>query len=333
MKPKLHDQDQDDTLLASGWMNSANRSRGSRRASVRLRRLQHAAARLLALRDAVRRALPESRFGTAVTAGFVQRLKDSGMRIREYQPEAGGSVMCTIAPDDDFIVSRLRAPLAGVRQLDLVWEDSGMQHRLGARALRSGRNEVFFIPRSRWCDRWAPRPTRPADRRDPGLRAGGRRVHLQPSSLGSDLESVFSGRRPATVGNRSAPRSCHFFRTLIRRRHESVPLRRRGLGPGSHSLHFGAGMLAACGGGGSDTRTVRRQFGRLTLRITDSPVTSAKRVWSNSPVSRSSQKVPRVPRSLTSRPARSTCWRSMAAAVRSCCRTKCCRPVNTSPSA
>ena len=38
------------------------------------------------------------------------------------------------------------------------------------------------------------------------------------------------------------------------------------------------GMLAACGGGGSDTSDSPAQFGRLTLRITDSPVTSAKRV-------------------------------------------------------
>ena len=37
------------------------------------------------------------------------------------------------------------------------------------------------------------------------------------------------------------------------------------------------GILAACGGGGSDTSD-SPAFGRLTLRITDSPVTSAKRV-------------------------------------------------------
>lgn len=101
---------------------------------------------LLALRDSVRRALHESRFGTAVSAGFVQHLKDSGLRIREYQPEAGGSVMCTMAPDDDFIVSRLRAPLAGVRQLDLVWEDGGLQHRLVHLPFDAATNEVTFIP-------------------------------------------------------------------------------------------------------------------------------------------------------------------------------------------
>ena len=38
------------------------------------------------------------------------------------------------------------------------------------------------------------------------------------------------------------------------------------------------GMLAACGGGGSGASESPPQFGRLTLRITDSPVTSAQRV-------------------------------------------------------
>lgn len=37
-------------------------------------------------------------------------------------------------------------------------------------------------------------------------------------------------------------------------------------------------FLAACGGEGSDSPAAQAQFGRLNLRITDSPVTSAKRV-------------------------------------------------------
>ena len=36
--------------------------------------------------------------------------------------------------------------------------------------------------------------------------------------------------------------------------------------------------LAACGSGGSDTAESQAQFGRMSLQITDSPVTSAKRV-------------------------------------------------------
>jgi hypothetical protein len=36
--------------------------------------------------------------------------------------------------------------------------------------------------------------------------------------------------------------------------------------------------LAACGGGGSDSPSAQPQFGRMSIQITDSPVTSAKRV-------------------------------------------------------
>jgi len=37
-------------------------------------------------------------------------------------------------------------------------------------------------------------------------------------------------------------------------------------------------ILAACGGGGSDASAPQSQFGRINLRITDAPVTSARRV-------------------------------------------------------
>jgi len=146
MKP-VHDVEQDDRLLA-WWLDELG-DEDAAQLEEHLFACDTCAARLrelLALRESVRRALPESRFGTAVTAGFVQRLKDSGKRIREYHPEAGGSVLCTIAPDDDFIVSHLRAPLAGVRQLDLVWEDGGMQHRSVHVPFDAASNEVFFMP-------------------------------------------------------------------------------------------------------------------------------------------------------------------------------------------
>ena len=46
------------------------------------------------------------------------------MRVREYNLEPGGSVDCTITPDDDLVVSYLRAPLRDVRRLDVVIDDS-----------------------------------------------------------------------------------------------------------------------------------------------------------------------------------------------------------------
>ena len=46
---------------------------------------------------------------------------------------------------------------------------------------------------------------------------------------------------------------------------------------GAVTCIFVLGMLAACGGGGSESPAAQ-QFGRMTLRITDSPVTDAERV-------------------------------------------------------
>jgi hypothetical protein len=137
---------QDDTLLA-WWLDELDAAEaavfeehlfGCDTCAARLREL-------LTLRNSVRRAVDQGRFATAVTAGFVQRLKDSGRRIREYPLEAGGSVLCTFAPDDDFVVSRLRAPLEGVRQVDLVIEEGGRQHRATHLPFDAASNEVNIL--------------------------------------------------------------------------------------------------------------------------------------------------------------------------------------------
>jgi hypothetical protein len=62
----------------------------------------------------------------AVTRAFVQRLVDDGFRTREYRLDPGGSVNCTIAPEDDLLVTRLAAPLAAGERVDLlVLDDHG----------------------------------------------------------------------------------------------------------------------------------------------------------------------------------------------------------------
>ena len=65
--------------------------------------------------------------GGAVRAVIPQALLEAMRRerlsLREYRLPPGGSVNCTIASDDDFVVSRLEAPLAGVQRVDLVTMD------------------------------------------------------------------------------------------------------------------------------------------------------------------------------------------------------------------
>jgi hypothetical protein len=65
-----------------------------------------------------------NRFGFVLPAAFISRVKLQGFRVREYDLGPGGSVSCTITPDDDLVASRLRAPLRGVRRLDIVMHDS-----------------------------------------------------------------------------------------------------------------------------------------------------------------------------------------------------------------
>lgn len=74
---------------------------------------------LAALGAAVRDALRAGDVAVVTGGLFVQRLGDSGARLREYRVAPGGSVNCTVAPDDDVLVTRLSAALQGVQRLDL----------------------------------------------------------------------------------------------------------------------------------------------------------------------------------------------------------------------
>ncbi len=77
----------------------------------------HAAGiRMLVERGAMRAVVSET---------FLARAAARGLKVREYvAPYRGGTIACTVAPDDDLLVVRLEAPLAGVRQLDLLMLDN-----------------------------------------------------------------------------------------------------------------------------------------------------------------------------------------------------------------
>lgn len=80
----------------------------------------------------LRRATREGHLQAVLSASFVRRLQDDGLRVREYRLQPGGSVACTIAPEDDLVVAHLHAPLQNVRRLDLVLDDltAGTQVRV-----------------------------------------------------------------------------------------------------------------------------------------------------------------------------------------------------------
>jgi Putative zinc-finger len=82
----------------------------------------HCSASLQSLVDLageVRAAVRAGAVHTVVADAFVKRLAAQGLRLREYRVPHNGSVYCTVAPDDDLLITRLDAPLGGVERLDV----------------------------------------------------------------------------------------------------------------------------------------------------------------------------------------------------------------------
>jgi hypothetical protein len=107
--------------------------------------------RLAALAAGVRATVQDGRVNMVVSRRFVEAMKRAGMRLREYRVDPGGSVNCTISADDDAVVSRLRAPLAGVKRLDLVREGGGApESRITDVPFDPEAGEVLVIPSTAW---------------------------------------------------------------------------------------------------------------------------------------------------------------------------------------
>ena len=82
---------------------------------------------LAALGAAVRAAWREGAVRAVISPALLEAMRKEGLRLREYRLAPGGSVNCTIAAADDFVVSRLAAPLSGVARLDLVTDGGRIQ--------------------------------------------------------------------------------------------------------------------------------------------------------------------------------------------------------------
>jgi hypothetical protein len=75
---------------------------------------------LAACAQGIRAAVRNGAVDLALTPRFLEYLKQQGMRLREYPARPGETVHCTIRAEDDAVVSRLKAPLAGVRRVDVL---------------------------------------------------------------------------------------------------------------------------------------------------------------------------------------------------------------------
>lgn len=78
------------------------------------------AEELAACAQGIEAVVQNGRVAIALTPGFLDHLKQEGLRIREYPAEPGETIHCSIRAEDDAVVSRLKAPLAGARRVDAL---------------------------------------------------------------------------------------------------------------------------------------------------------------------------------------------------------------------
>jgi hypothetical protein len=103
---------------------------------------------LAQLGEGVKRMVREGNVSAILTATFVKRLQALGVRVREYRVPAGGSVMCTITPQDDLVLAHLHAPLHNVQRLDVVLHDVSADTRVRIEdvAFDASADEVVLLP-------------------------------------------------------------------------------------------------------------------------------------------------------------------------------------------
>lgn len=104
--------------------------------------------RLVALGNSVRKLHKAGEVAAFIPSAFVRKIRDAGMVVREYRLAPQGSVNCTVAPDDDFVVSHLQMPLAGVNRLDAILEnvEVNTSHRLADIPFNTADDEVVLLP-------------------------------------------------------------------------------------------------------------------------------------------------------------------------------------------
>jgi hypothetical protein len=103
---------------------------------------------IVRLGNGIRLVTRDGRIHTVLTAASLERLQQLGLRVREYRVRPGGSVMCTVTPDDDLVVGRLHAPLHDVRRLDVLLHDLPQDTRVRIEDVAFDRtvDEVVVLP-------------------------------------------------------------------------------------------------------------------------------------------------------------------------------------------
>jgi anti-sigma factor RsiW len=111
-------------------------------------RCGHALDELVALAGGIREAFARGTLHAFVTEGFVRRLGEQGTRLREYRVPRGGSVNCTILPEDRFVVAHLQAPLEGVARVDAFVDAVGESHAFHDVPFDAAHGTVVLVSRT-----------------------------------------------------------------------------------------------------------------------------------------------------------------------------------------
>jgi hypothetical protein len=105
---------------------------------------------VVALGRGTRGAFARGQVAAVLSAAFVDQLKAAGVRVREYLVPRNGGVNCTVTPEDELLVGRMRAPLAGVQRVDALVRlslDPGREERLADLPFDPQAGEVVLLPR------------------------------------------------------------------------------------------------------------------------------------------------------------------------------------------
>ena len=78
---------------------------------------------VIALADAIRSLARQGSLLMVVSDAFLKRVAEQGSHVREYTPPKGGSIVCTVSAEDDFLIGRLTADLRGATRVDLAFCD------------------------------------------------------------------------------------------------------------------------------------------------------------------------------------------------------------------
>lgn len=101
---------------------------------------------VMEMAEGIRRLAREGRLRIVVSDLFLRRVEEEGLRVRQYRQEPGGRVQCTVTAEDDFLIARLGADLAGAERVDLcLCDPEGVeQMRMEDIPVAAGAGEVIY---------------------------------------------------------------------------------------------------------------------------------------------------------------------------------------------